>query len=113
MSRLVTRDVELRGQTLAAGDVLVNFYPSANRDEGAFERAGAFDIRRDPNHHIAFGFGPHFCLGAALARLELRVMFRELIARLDDLELAPGDLPIRASNFVGGFEGMPVQFSLR
>jgi cytochrome P450 family 142 subfamily A polypeptide 1 len=111
MSRLVTADVELRGQRLAAGDVLINFYPSANRDEDAFDRPDEFDIRRDPNHHIAFGFGPHFCLGAALARLELRVMFRRLVARLPDLELASDELPVRASNFVGGFEAMPVQFT--
>ena len=111
MSRLVTRDVELRGQRLAAGDVLVNFYPSANRDEAVFERADRFDVRRDPNPHLAFGFGPHFCLGAALARLELRVMFRALLERLPDVELDAGELPVRASNFVSGHEAMPVRFT--
>jgi cytochrome P450 family 142 subfamily A polypeptide 1 len=111
MSRLVTTDVELRGQRLAAGDVLINFYPSANRDADVFEHADRFDIRRDPNPHIAFGFGPHFCLGAALARLELRVMFGEVLRRLPDLALASAGLPYRASNFVSGIEAMPVEFT--
>ena len=79
MSRTVTTDVELRGQRLREGDEVMLFYPSANRDEDVFERADEFDIRRDPNPHLAFGFGPHFCLGASLARLELKVMFREVL----------------------------------
>jgi cytochrome P450 family 142 subfamily A polypeptide 1 len=111
MSRVVTTDVELRGQRLAAGDHLINFYPSANRDEDVFDDPQRFDIRRDPNPHLAFGFGPHFCLGAALARLELRVMFREIMARLPDLELATDQLPSRPSNFVSGLEAMPVRFT--
>jgi cytochrome P450 family 142 subfamily A polypeptide 1 len=113
MSRVLTTDVELRGQRLVAGDHIINFYPSANRDEAVFERADRFDIRRDPNPHLAFGFGPHFCLGAALARLELRVMFGEIMARMPDLALAaaPADLPLRPSNFVSGIEAMPVTFT--
>ena len=112
MSRTVTTDVELRGQRLREGDEVMLFYPSANRDEDVFERPHDFDIRRDPNPHIAFGFGPHYCLGASLARLELKVMFREVLARMPDLELAPGgDLPVRPSNFVSGLEAMPVRFT--
>jgi cytochrome P450 family 142 subfamily A polypeptide 1 len=112
MSRTVTTDVELRGQRLREGDEVMLFYPSANRDEDVFAAPDTFDVRRDPNPHLAFGFGPHFCLGASLARLELKVMFREVLTRLPDLELAPGEaLPLRPSNFVSGLEAMPVQFT--
>jgi len=112
MSRTVTADVELRGQHLREGDEVMLFYPSANRDEAVFDGADTFDVRRDPNPHIAFGFGPHFCLGASLARLELKVMFREVLARLPDLHLDPGAaLPVRPSNFVSGLEAMPVRFT--
>ena len=112
MSRVLTADVELAGQRLPAGDHVILFYPSANRDETVFEDPDRFDIRRDPNPHIAFGFGPHFCLGASLARLELKVMFRELSARLPDLALRDATpLPYRPSNFVSGLESMPVTFT--
>ena len=70
------------------------------------------DVERDPNPHLAFGFGPHFCLGASLARLELKVMFSELLTRLPDIELANDEaLPYRASNFIVGPEAMPVRFT--
>jgi cytochrome P450 family 142 subfamily A polypeptide 1 len=112
MARTVTRDVELRGQRLRQGDQVILFYPSANRDDDVFERPDELDIRRDPNPHLAFGFGTHFCLGAALARLELRVMFREILARLPDVALAEGAvLEYRPSNFVSGLESMPVRFN--
>jgi cytochrome P450 family 142 subfamily A polypeptide 1 len=112
MARTVTVDVEVRGQRLRAGDQLMLFYPSANRDEDMFAAPDVLDIRRAPNPHLAFGFGPHFCLGASLARLELRVMFRELIDRLPDVQLATDDaLPSRPSNFVSGLESMPVRFT--
>jgi cytochrome P450 family 142 subfamily A polypeptide 1 len=112
MARTVTRDVELRGQRLRQGDQLMLFYPSANRDDDVFERPDDLDIRRDPNPHLAFGFGTHFCLGAALARLELRVMFREVLTRLPDLALADrAALEYRPSNFVSGLESMPVHFT--
>ena len=76
-----------------------------------FARPDELDIRRDPNPHLAFGFGTHFCLGAALARLELRVLFREILARLPDLALADAAaLEYRPSNFVSGLESMPVRF---
>jgi cytochrome P450 family 142 subfamily A polypeptide 1 len=87
-------------------------YPSANRDDEVFEDPYRFDVTRDPNPHLAFGFGPHFCLGASLARLELKVMFSELLARFPDLELATDEpLPFRESNFIVGPEAMPVRFT--
>ena len=114
MARTVTTDLELRGRRLHEGDQVMLFYPSANRDEEVFDRADELDLTRDPNPHLAFGFGPHFCLGASLARLELRVMFRELLTRLPDLELAGDEpLPYRPSNFICGLEAMPVRFTPR
>jgi cholest-4-en-3-one 26-monooxygenase len=111
MARTVMRDVVVRDQKMHEGEQLILFYPSANRDEEIFPDGGTLDIRRQPNPHIAFGFGPHFCLGAALARLELRVMFEEAIRRLPELELVGGDLPYRESNFISGLEAMPVRFT--
>ena len=111
MARTVTEDVIIRDQLLRRGDQLILFYPSANRDEAVFDDPDSLDVRRDPNPHIAFGFGPHFCLGAALARLELRVMVEEVLRRLPNLELAGSGLPYRESNFVSGLEAMPVRFT--
>jgi cytochrome P450 family 142 subfamily A polypeptide 1 len=112
MSRTVARDVELRGQHLREGDQLILLYPSANRDADVFPDPFRLDVTRNPNPHLAFGFGPHFCLGASLARLELRVMFGEVLRRMPDLHLA-GDapLPFRHSNFIVGPEAMPVRFT--
>src|SRR3546814_11233342 len=101
MARTVTRDVELRGELLREGDQVLLFYPSANRDEEVFERGDRLAVPRDPHPHIAFGFGPHFCLGASLARPELRVLFRAVLRRLPDLLLAPGDPPPSAWKSVG------------
>jgi cytochrome P450 family 142 subfamily A polypeptide 1 len=112
MARTVNGEVEIRGQHLHDGDQVMLFYPSANRDEEVFEAPDVLDLGRDPNPHIAFGFGPHFCLGASLARLELRLMFREVLARLPDLQLATDEpLEFRPSNFISGPEGMPVRFT--
>jgi cytochrome P450 family 142 subfamily A polypeptide 1 len=111
MSRTVTNDIEVGGQQLHAGEQLMLFYPSANRDAAVFDHADELDVTRDPNPHLAFGFGPHFCLGASLARVELRVMFDELLRRLPDIELAGDPLPRRASNFISGPEAMPVAFT--
>ena len=113
MNRTATRDVELRGQTIREGDKVLLLYQSANFDERAFENPEAFDIERHPNDHVAFGgYGAHHCLGASLARLELRVMFDTLLERLPDLALASDDpLPRRASNFIAGLESMPVRFT--
>src|SRR5262249_16890510 len=112
MSRTVTREVEIEGQVLHTDDQLILLYPSANRDDAVFENPYRLDVRREPNPHLAFGFGTHFCLGASLARLELNVMFDELLRRLPDIELATDDtLPFRASNFIVGPEAMPVRFT--
>ena len=111
MARTVTADVELHGLTLREGDQVILLYPAVNRDPRVFEDPERLDVRRDPNPHLAFGFGPHFCLGAALARLELNVMFAELLRRLPDLHLAGDPMPRRPSNFISGPEAMPVRFS--
>ena len=101
-----------RGETIGEGDQIILFYPSANRDEAVFDDPFKFDLERDPNHHLAFGWGTHFCLGSSLARLELKVMFQRLAERMPDIQLANEDLlPFRASNFIVGPEGMPVTFS--
>ena len=112
MARTATRDVELRGRQVRAGDKLLLLYPSANRDERVFEDPYRFDVTRDPNPHLAFGgYGTHFCLGASLARLELRVMFEELLRWLPEIELATDQtLPMRPSNFITGVQRMPVRF---
>jgi cytochrome P450 len=86
------------------------FYISANRDEEVFPNADRFDVTRSPNEHIAFGIGEHYCLGANLARLEIRVMFEELLRRMPDLELAGPPRRLR-SNFLSGIKSMPVRFS--
>jgi cholest-4-en-3-one 26-monooxygenase len=114
MNRTATADVERGGETIRKGDKVLLLYPSANRDERQFPEPDVFDVERRPNEHLAFGFGTHFCLGASLARLELRVMFDELLRRLPDMELATGDpLPRRPSNFIVGIEHMPVAFTAR
>jgi cholest-4-en-3-one 26-monooxygenase len=93
MRRTVTEDHELHGQQLRAGDQVLLMYGAANSDERAFPAPGRFDVTRAPNHHVAFGFGTHFCLGANLARLELRVLFEELLARLPGIRLTAGTEP--------------------
>jgi cytochrome P450 family 142 subfamily A polypeptide 1 len=113
MNRTATRDTELRGQQIRAGDRLLLLYASGNRDAGEFPDPDRFDIARDPNRHVAFGgFGTHHCLGASLARLELQVLFEELLRRLPDIELATREkLPVRPGNFIVGLEAMPVRFT--
>jgi len=108
--RTATRDTELRGQRIRAGDKVVLFYPSANRDEAVFQDPDRFDVGRTPNEHLAFGIGEHFCLGASLARLEIRAMFEELLSRLPDMELA-GPVDRLRSNFINGIKHMPVRFT--
>ncbi len=110
MNRTATRDTELGGQKIREGDKLLLLYPSANRDAAVFDEPFRFDSTRRPNDHLAFGgYGTHFCLGASLARLELRVMFEELLARIPGLERAEGAAPRRPSNFIVGLEELPVQ----
>jgi cytochrome P450 family 142 subfamily A polypeptide 1 len=112
MVRTTTREVRVRDVTIPDGAQIMLLYPSANRDESVFDDPGTFDVTRDPNPHLAFGFGSHFCLGNQLARIELRLMFEQLFARLPDLRLAgPGPFPTRVSNFISGLETMPVRFT--
>ena len=115
MARTATRDVELRGETIREGDKLLLLYHSANRDERVFERPDQFQADRQPNPHVAFGgYGAHFCLGASLARLELRVMFEELLRALPDATLdSDAKLPLRPSNFIVGLEELPIAFAPR
>jgi len=109
--RTATRDTQVRGQRICEGEKVVMYYPSANRDEDVFEDADVFDVTRDPNPHLAFGGGGHhFCLGASLARLEMRVMFEELFRRLPDIGLAGEPRRLR-SNFVNGIKNLPVRFT--
>jgi cytochrome P450 family 142 subfamily A polypeptide 1 len=113
MNRTATADVEVDGFTIREGDRILLLYPSANRDEAVFADPYRFDVTRSPNDHVAFGaYGRHHCLGAPLARLELRILFEELLRRLPDLELATDDtLPMRRGNFVLGLESVPVRFT--
>jgi len=109
--RTATEDTVLGGQQIAAGDRVVMFYPSANRDEEVFSDPERFDIARTPNDHLSFGIGEHFCLGSQLARLEIRIVFEELLRRLPEIELA-GPVRRLRSNFISGIKSMPLRFSL-
>jgi cholest-4-en-3-one 26-monooxygenase len=108
--RTATRDVELRGRQIREGDKVVMFYPSANHDEEVFENPDVFDVSRTPNDHLSFGVGQHFCLGASLARLELKVLFEELLRRLPAMELA-GNVRRLRSNFINGYKEIPVRLN--
>lgn len=111
--RTVTEDTELGGKHLKKGEKILLLYPSANRDAEAFENPEKFDIARNPNNHIAFGLGSHFCLGANLARMEMRVVFEEVLKRLPDMKYAvPGDKPTREPNaLVRSVSHMRLRFS--
>lgn len=111
-ARTATRDVELRGRTIAAGDSVCLFYASGNRDEEVFDEPTKFRIDRDPNPHIGFGMGEHVCLGAHLARLELRHAFAALSQRLDHCELS-GAVERIHSSFVGGIKRAPMTWTWR
>ena len=109
--RTCTRAVDLSGVQIPEGGKVVMFYPAANRDPAVFADPDRFDITRDPNPHVAFGGGgAHFCLGANLARVEIRAMFEQLLWRLPDLELAGPVEPLH-SNFIWGPHRMPVKFT--
>ena len=107
--RTATQDCEIRGVKIGEGDKVTLWYPSANRDEDVFDDPDRFDIRRHPNEHVAFGYGQHFCLGASLARMEIRVMFEELLARFDDIA-HDGDVKLLRSHFIDGIKSIPIQF---
>jgi cholest-4-en-3-one 26-monooxygenase len=109
--RQATQDVELRGKKIKAGDKIAMWHVSGNRDEEVFEDPFTFDITRSPNDHVAFGGGgAHFCLGANLARLELRLLFEQLAARTPDMHVV-GEVERLRSNFIGGIKHIPVAFT--
>jgi cytochrome P450 len=109
--RTASDDTTVRGVPIAAGDSLLLSYVSANRDEEVFADPFRFDVGRDPNKHLAFGYGVHFCLGAALARMEVSSFFAELLPRLKSIELT-GDPESVATTFVGGLKHLPIRYSL-
>jgi cytochrome P450 len=111
-ARTANQDCELRGRRIAKGDTLAMFYPSANRDEEVFVAADAFRVDRAPNPHLSFGIGEHFCLGTPLARLEIRILFEQLLARLEAAELAGPPERLRAS-LVGGLKHLPIRYRLK
>jgi cytochrome P450 len=110
--RTATADTVVRGVPIAAGESVYLAYVSGNRDEDVFGDPFRFDVGRDPNKHVAFGYGVHFCLGAALARMEMNSLFTELVPRLDSVELA-GEPEYSATTFVGGLKHLPIRYSLR
>ena len=110
--RTPSEDFELRGKKIRAGESMCLFYPSANRDEEVFDEPFEFRVDRQPNRHLGFGIGEHFCLGANVARLELRILFRQLAERLVEVELA-GPVERLRSSFLGGVKHMPIRCRLR
>ena len=112
MVRTAAADYELGGQTIQAGEKLVLFYASANRDEDVFDEPDQFKVDRNPNPHLGFGIGEHFCVGANLARKTSGTLFRELVTRIEDVELL-GEPERVASNLVPGFKHMPIRYRLK
>jgi cytochrome P450 len=110
--RTATEDYVLRGKHIKAGDSLMLSYPSANRDEEVFPDPFAFKVDRTPNRHVAFGYGPHLCLGMHLAKMEMKALYRELLSRLEDIELAGEPAWIKA-NLVTGLKRLPIRYKLR
>jgi cytochrome P450 len=110
--RTATADTTVRGVPIAKGEAVYLSYVSANRDEDVFDDPFRFDVGRDPNKHLAFGYGVHFCLGAALARMEVNSFFTELVPRLKSIELN-GNPELTATTFVGGLKHLPIRYELR
>jgi cytochrome P450 len=110
--RTATEDTAIRGVSIAEGEAVYLSYVSANRDEEVFDDPFRFDVGRNPNKHLAFGFGIHFCLGAALARMEVNSFFTELLPRLKSIQLS-GEPELIATTFVGGLKHLPISYSLR
>jgi len=110
--RTAQKNTTIRGVQIAAGESVLLSYVSGNRDEDVFDDPFVFDVARDPNKHIAFGYGVHFCLGAALARMEVNSFFTELLPRLQSVELA-GTPQHVATTFVGGLKHLPIRYSLK
>jgi cytochrome P450 len=114
LMRAPTRDVELHGRVIPAGKLVLAMLGSANRDPGQFADAGRFDVGREPNAHLAFGHGVHFCLGAALSRLEARIALTDLLGRLHEIELATDEpWPPRRALHVHGPARLPIRFKAR
>lgn len=109
--RTASEDTMVRGVRIPAGDAVLLSYPSANRDEEVFAQADAFDVGRTPNPHVGFGFGAHFCLGTHLARLEARVLYEELLPRIERIELA-GTPAYMETLFVGGPKHLPIRYAV-
>jgi cytochrome P450 family 142 subfamily A polypeptide 1 len=110
MRRTTTQDTELHGEMIKDGDEIVLMYGSANRDERVFDDPDALDVEREHNHHVAFGFGTHFCLGASLARLEIRVMFEEILKRMPNMRLADGATLAKVpSAFACAYDQIPIE----
>ena len=110
--RTAQADTEVRGVPIAKGESVLLSYVSANRDEEVFTDPFRFDVARDPNKHLSFGYGVHFCLGAALARMEINSFFSELVPRINSIELA-GSPQFVATTFVGGLKHLPIRYSLK
>jgi cytochrome P450 len=111
--RTATRDTEIDGHPIKEGEKVVLFYHSGNRDDSAFDEPWEFDIARQPNHHLGFGGGgPHYCLGASLARTQLRSVFGELLRVMPDIEAGEPEM-FRSSSFIHGIKRMPCQFTPR
>ena len=108
--RTATRDCELGGQAVRAGDGLALYYLAANFDDAVFEAPHEFRIDRNPNKQVAFGFGPHVCLGMALSRLELTVWFGTMLERLESIEMA-GPVRLLESNVLGGYKSVPIRYT--
>jgi cytochrome P450 len=112
-TRTAAVDTEIGGKQIKAGERVLMVYASANRDERAFENPDSIDVRRNPNDHVAFGAGgPHFCLGANLARIEGRIMFEEILTRFEGLRFVgdPADYPRVHSNLIDGFAHVPIEW---
>ena len=109
--RTAAADTMVRGIPIAKGESVYLAYVSGNRDEEVFDDAFRFDVGREPNRHLAFGRGVHFCLGASLARMEMKSFFRQLIPRLNHIELA-GKPELMATTFVGGLKHLPIRYSM-
>jgi cholest-4-en-3-one 26-monooxygenase len=110
--RTATQDVQIRDKTIKEGDALALFYPSANRDEEIFQNPFEFRVDRSPNRHLAFGIGEHFCLGAHVARFELKVAYKHLLPRIAEVELA-GEPQRLYSSLVGGTKHLPIRYKLK
>ena len=110
--RTAAEDTTVRGVPIAKNESVYLAYVSGNRDEEVFDEPFRFNVGRDPNKHVAFGYGVHFCLGAALARMEMNSLYTELIPRLESIELA-GEPELAATTFVGGLKHLPIRYSLR